>query len=288
MGILGGIVGGITGALSSVPILGDVLGAGIEHASAKDLQHRGHDFDREMWDKQSAFAVEQFGRESDLQRELQKSQFDYQMRGVQEQPGRLVKGLKQAGLNPILAASGGFRANSPNVSMGSASASTPSSARSGSPSGAKMAIGQAYKNIKLTDSQANLNSALSATEASKQRMLGEQAGLYAAQKEQQTADTKLKLSQNEAIMFDNIRKAKRADVYDDAFGTFLTYMQEIGIDKLAILAAIFAGPTVLGRYLLKHASKEHLPKIISLGKRFYTPSQMRKFKETMNRLRGKE
>jgi hypothetical protein len=157
-----------------------LLDTGLEHASAKDLQQRGHDFDREMWDKQSAFAVEQFGRESDFtageskkqferNKILQDLQFQYDLKGMRLGPKAMVTGLKDAGLNPILAATGGFRGPTPNVGLpsqgqASAKATAGGPSRGGSPAGARSNVALAKKYGTLIESEVQLNSAKAVSE----------------------------------------------------------------------------------------------------------------------------
>lgn len=151
-------MGILDGALDSFnPFTGfGLLDSVVEHASAKDLQHRGYDFDREMWEKSSAFS-----------REMMDKQYGLNQKSLQESPGSMMAGLRSAGINPILAATGGFKGDAPNVS---ALGATPS--RGGSPGGAKSNIALASKMGALVESEADLNTAKAEAERARAKQTG--------------------------------------------------------------------------------------------------------------------
>jgi hypothetical protein len=200
----------------------------FEHASAKDMQQRGHDFDREMWDKQTAFAVEQFGREKEFEfeklakqygynRAMQIMQYRLNQKSVIDTPGNLVKGLKAAGLNPILAATGGFRTNAPGVSAlptstGSAKAAASTPSRGGSPGGARSNVASAT----LMKSQAGVNA--------------KQQDLLHAQVQKVKAETrKIESEQPKKDFFEFFWKVFSGDInrFDKAFDQWAAKNKEI-------------------------------------------------------------
>lgn len=156
-------------SLSLNPLTGfGLLDPIVEHASAKDLQHRGFDFDREMFDKSSAFAVEQFGRESDFQREMQSTQFKNYMDSIEGSSARQVKGLKAAGLNPILAATGGFKPQGVTTQAGTAKAGPATGGRGGGAKGASSRIGEHARQSSLIKSNVALNASAAAVNKEKE------------------------------------------------------------------------------------------------------------------------
>ena len=64
-----------------------LLETGLEHVSAKDLQHRGHDFDREMWDKSTAHDIDMFNRESEFSQAQMEKQYALNQKSLMESPG---------------------------------------------------------------------------------------------------------------------------------------------------------------------------------------------------------
>lgn len=271
-----------------------VLDPIVEHASAKDIQQRGADVDREMFEKSRLHDIDMFNRESQFSSAQMEKQYGLNMRSLYESPSRMMSGLKSAGLNPILAATGGFRTQAPNVSALGASAKSNSPSRGSGGSGAKSNIAMAAKMGALVQSEADLNSAMAQkARAEAGRVPTETGKLEAetekayAEVEKAKAEARNKDASTEGILMDNVKKANLANVYDDAFGQFLTYAQEIGLGKILALGAMVLGPTVFARFIVGKVAKQHLPKIISLGNRFWRPGAAREFRDAINKLRGK-
>lgn len=149
-----------------------LLDTGLEHASAKDLQQRGADIDREMFDKSTAHDIAMFEKESKLAKEQMKSQYDYNLKAVEQNPQRLMAGFKQAGLNPILAATGGFKSSAPHVAALGASAKSNSPSRGSGGQRANSNIAMAHKMGSLVESQADLNSAKAEAERARAGITG--------------------------------------------------------------------------------------------------------------------
>jgi hypothetical protein len=136
-----------------------LLDTGLEYLGSSELQEDAQAFDAELFDKSTAFAVEQFGRESDFTKEMQDRQYQYNLQAIKEAPSQLMAGLKAAGLNPILAATGGFKASPPSVQSGSAKANTISPGRGGAASGISSNVALAKRYGELIESEVDLNSA---------------------------------------------------------------------------------------------------------------------------------
>jgi hypothetical protein len=217
-----------------------LLDSFVEHSSAKDIQHRGHDFDREMWEKQSAFAVEQFGRESDFTKEMMDKQYRLNLDAVQETPARLMKGLKSAGLNPILAATGGFRANAPGVSGGSAKATAGSPSRGGSTAGARANTAAAT----LMKDQSQLLKQQKQTTA-------QQGWYYGAQAQKAISEAKKADQETIREQYRNVKEGNIADVHTSSFGKFMAWAEVAGLDKVGAGAAIALGGAAIAKLLGK-------------------------------------
>jgi hypothetical protein len=154
-----------------------LLDTGLEYLGRSELQEDAQSFDHEMFDKSTAFAVEQFGRESDFSKEMQDRQYKYNLKAVKEAPSQLIAGLKAAGLNPILAATGGFRANPPTVQSGSAKANTISPGRAGAVSGPSSNVALAKRYGELIESEVDLNSARAEAERARAGVSGRTADI---------------------------------------------------------------------------------------------------------------
>lgn len=144
----------------------------IEHASAKDIQQRGADVDREMFEKSTAHDIDMFNMESDFSREQMQKQYDLNQLSLQESPGSMMSGLRSAGLNPIMAATGGFRTQAPNVSSIGASAKSSSPSRGSGGSGARSNQALANKMGMLVESEAELNTARAEAERARAKQTG--------------------------------------------------------------------------------------------------------------------
>ena len=160
--------------LSGTPIVGDLLGSGMEHASAKALQndsqaHDAHMFgmsaghDKDMFNLQKMFSINQFGRESNFAKDMAKVQYDRQLDSIRKSPGLQMKGLKEAGLNPVLAATGGFRSAAgspmPVPRAGAQASAKPTGARGSGQHAAKiskMDLAHSARQTKLINEQAEL------------------------------------------------------------------------------------------------------------------------------------
>jgi hypothetical protein len=148
---------GLLDIFEEVPIVGDILGAVGGHASAKHLQNDAQAHDSHMFIQQVAHAKDMANLQYQKQRDL-----------LKDSPGLQMQGLKMAGLNPILAATGGFKSST------GAGLSIPV-ARSGGSSaspGTRLQIGQ----TKLLTQQANAQEA--------------QADMYKAQADKAREETK--------------------------------------------------------------------------------------------------
>jgi hypothetical protein len=198
---------------------------------------------------------------------------------------RRMEDMRRAGINPILA--GKYDASSPAFTGGgSPGGGTPTIGPSpkygqAAAAGATAAANakRAREDVKLTREQKGLVAEQQNTERSIQE-------LNSANALKSTSEAYLADSKNEAQLLENIKNRKIADVYDDSFGTFLVYAQELGIGKIAMMSAMIIGPSAAARLLIKQGlKKEQLSKIKSLGRRFWTPNAYRQFREVLENLR---
>lgn len=188
-------------SLSLNPFTGfGLLDTGLEHISSKDLQQRGHDFDREMFDKSSAFSVDQFGRESEFQREMQATQFKNYMDSIEGSSARQVKGLKAAGLNPILAATGGFKPQGVTTQAGSAKAGPATGGRGGVAKGASSRVAEALRMSKIVSSTVDLNS-------SAEQLNRDKSETERALQEKHRADARRSLAEADKTEFQNMKRS---------------------------------------------------------------------------------
>jgi hypothetical protein len=140
-----GFLDKILGAVTSIPIVGDLLGVGAEHASAKNLQNDSQAHDSHMFGMQAEHDKTMFGMESEFASAQAAKQYERQRKMLQDSPRLQMEGLKSAGLNPILAASGGFKSpagGSLPIPTARASSSAKGSGQT-APAGAKITVGQA-------------------------------------------------------------------------------------------------------------------------------------------------
>jgi hypothetical protein len=123
------------------------------HASAKNLQNDAQAHDSHMFHMQAGHDKDMFGLESEFASAQAAKQYERQRALLQDSPRLQMEGLKSAGLNPILAATGGFKSPA-GGSLPIPSARASSSAKGagqGSPPGAKLQLGQ----YRLLTEQAN-------------------------------------------------------------------------------------------------------------------------------------
>jgi hypothetical protein len=149
-----GLFDKVQGFFDDVPIVGDVLGGVAAHASAKNLQNDAQAHDSHMFHMQAGHDKDMFGLESEFASAQAAKQYERQRALLQDSPRLQMEGLKSAGLNPILAATGGFKSPA-GGSLPIPSARASSSAKGagqGSPPGVKVQLGQ----YALLREQANL------------------------------------------------------------------------------------------------------------------------------------
>jgi hypothetical protein len=144
----------LVSTVTDIPIIGDLLSAGVGHASAKNLQNDAQAHDTSMFIHQAAHDKDMFGLESEFSAKQAELAYQRQRNLLKDSPGLQMQGLKAAGLNPILAATGGFKTPA-GGSLPIARATAGSSAKGsgqGSPPGVKVQLGQA----RLLNAQADL------------------------------------------------------------------------------------------------------------------------------------
>jgi len=161
------------GGILDIPIIGDVVGTGLEILGAGSLQNDAQAHSAQMFTEQVKHDKDMFGLESAYSSAQAQKAYQRQRSLLQDSPGLQMKGLKSAGLNPILAATGGFKSPA-GGSMPIPRAATHSSARgdsTSSPSISKVQLGQA----RLLNEQAKLTSAQKAkVDAERTRIQSEQ------------------------------------------------------------------------------------------------------------------
>lgn len=148
MGLLSSAMDFVTG----IPGVGDVANAAFGHASSKSLQNDSQEHDATMFVEQAKHDKEMFELESDFNSAEAAKAYDRQRQFYKDAPGLQMAGLKSAGLNPILAATGGFKTASGGSQQASASAS--SSARGsggGVPAGSRLILGETAKRYAEAD-----------------------------------------------------------------------------------------------------------------------------------------
>jgi len=143
--------------LLDIPVVGDVIGTGLEIAGAGYLQNDAQAHSAQMFTEQVKHDKDMFGLESAFSSAQAEKAYERQRSLLQDSPGLQMKGLKSAGLNPILAATGGFKSPA-GGSMPIPRAASHSSAKgdsTSSPSISRVQLGQA----RLLNEQAKLTSA---------------------------------------------------------------------------------------------------------------------------------
>lgn len=141
---LGGLVSDLTGGL-------------IDFGMESELQEDAQAFSAQQFEKQKEHEIDMFGRESEYATARALEQYNRQRSLLQDSPGLQMKGLKSAGLNPILAATGGFKSPAGGalpIPAARASATAKGASTSSGHSG-NIRFGQA----RLLHEQANLTSA---------------------------------------------------------------------------------------------------------------------------------
>jgi hypothetical protein len=279
------------GFIDDLPIVGDILGGITGHASAKSLQDDQQSFNNMMFNQEVAHAKDMFKLESDFTSNMAEKQYDRQLELLKNSPMLQMQGLKSAGLNPILAATGGFKSPAgAGLSIPIARASTARGSGSGVSSAAKLTIGQTNL-LKAQANQSNAQAELTRAQIPNVPKTGDKLTAEAekarAEVDRAKAEARYKNASTEGVLMDNVKRANLANVYDDAFGQFLTYVKEIGIDRALVLGAILLGPAALARFLIGKVGAKHIPKIQALGNRFWRAGPAREFIDTINKLRKK-
>ena len=146
------ILGSIAGLLSSTPIVGDAISGIAGHASAKNLQNDAQAHDSHMFGLQSAHAIDMFEREAGYM----DKQYGRQRALIKDSPGLQMQGLKSAGLNPILAASGGFKSPAGGALPGARAQASAKGSSSPGLSPVKLAIAENARQGKVASAQASL------------------------------------------------------------------------------------------------------------------------------------
>lgn len=273
-----------------IPIVGDIVNTITGHGSAQDLQNDAQAHDSAMFNLQAAHDKTMFGMESDYNSAEALKSYQRERQFAKDMPGLQMQGLKSAGLNPILAATGGFKADSGGRQQATAKASSSAKGTGqGSPPGARLMLGETakrYAEVDLLKAQKELVKAQTGKVPSETGKLEAESERAYAEVEKAKAEARNKDASTEGILMDNVKKANLANVYDDAFGQFLTYANEIGLGKILALGAMLLGPAAFARFIAGKVAKKHLPKIISLGNRFWRPGAAREFRDTINKLRG--
>ena len=166
-----GILSILGGAASSAV---DTL---IGHASSSELQEDTQAHSAQMFEKQKEHEIDMFGRESEYATARAKEQYERQRALLEDSPGLQMRGLKSAGLNPILAATGGFKSPA-GGSMPIPTARASAGAKGGGAgiaSGARSNIADNIMKVaqaKLLAEQANLTSAQEAKVKEETKFVG--------------------------------------------------------------------------------------------------------------------
>jgi hypothetical protein len=186
--------------------LGDAFDFISGHASAKNLQNDAQSHDSHMFHMQAGHDKDMFGLESDFASAMAKKQHQRQRQLLYDSPRLQMEGLKNAGLNPILAATGGFKSPA-GGSLPIPSARASSSAKGAgqaSPPGVKMALGE----YKIRQEQAKYID-------QQRRTSAKHAELYEKQKDKTEAET---VGKN----FDNLVKRFNTKFYTEAESGLMT------------------------------------------------------------------
>jgi len=135
----------------------DLTGGLVNFGFESELQEDSQAHSAHMFELQKAHDIDMFGKESEFATAKSKEQYDRQRLLLQDSPGLQMKGLKSAGLNPILAATGGFKSPAGGSMPIPSARATPSAKGVSAGMGhvGKVQLGQA----KLLSEQAKLTSA---------------------------------------------------------------------------------------------------------------------------------
>jgi hypothetical protein len=161
--------------LFDLPIVGDVAGALVGGLTGRSNQNDAQAHDAHMFIQQVAHDKEMFELEKSSAKEFASDQFQRQKQLLMQSPKLQMEGLKSAGLNPILAATGGFKSPAGgglSIPVPRASSSAKGSSGGGIAQGAQLRVGQ----TKLLTQQANAQEA--------------QADMYKAQADKAREETK--------------------------------------------------------------------------------------------------
>jgi len=139
-------------------LLSDLSGGLIDFGMQSELQEDAQAFSAQQFERQKEHEKDMFGLESGFSEKMATSAYDRQRTLLMDSPELQMQGLKKAGLNPILAATGGFKSpaggSMPIASARAASGGSGSSAGMGHVG--KVQLGQAkllYEQAKLTSAQ---------------------------------------------------------------------------------------------------------------------------------------
>ena len=152
-----------------------LLETGLEFVGDKHLQNDAQDHSAQMFVEQSKHDKDMFALESEFSSAQAQKAYERQRSLLQDSPGLQMQGLKSAGLNPILAATGGFKSPA-GGSMPIPHASAKSSAKgdsTSSPSLSKPALAQAN----LMNAQAALTSAQKAKVEKETEFVGQKTDI---------------------------------------------------------------------------------------------------------------
>jgi hypothetical protein len=149
---------GLFDGLLDLPIVGDVAGAIVGGLTGRSNQNDAQAHDAHMFIQQVAHDKEMFELEKSSAKEFASDQFERQKQLLMQSPKLQMEGLKSAGLNPILAATGGFKSPAGgglSIPVPRASSSAKGSSGGGIAQGAQLRVGQ----TKLLTQQANAQEA---------------------------------------------------------------------------------------------------------------------------------
>lgn len=196
----------------------------IEHGSARDLQEDTQMHSEAMFAKQAQHDKDMFGLESGFITSTAKDQYNRQRALLQDSPGLQMKGLKSAGLNPILAATGGFKSSAGGaMPVPAARASSSAKGEGGGSSGARS------NNYSMV-AQANA------------KYLYEQAALTSAQKAKTLAETKkIQSEQPKKDFFEFFWNKFNGDIrnFDNAFSKWADENGKIMNELIDTLGSTF-------------------------------------------------
>jgi hypothetical protein len=207
--------------VTDIPIVGDIAGGLFGHASASELQEDSQAHSEAQHEK------DMFGLESDWSSAQSKTQYERQRELLYDSPGLQMKGLKAAGLNPILAATGGFKSPAGGT-LPIPTARAGSSAKGG---GAGMAQGSKFM---FGVTQEKVQSA---------KLMEEKRDTEESMQDYYNAEAAKKRSEQLGIMYDNVRKANLASIDESELGMFFAYLEraKVRMDSIVgITAGVFS------------------------------------------------